>query len=154
VKSTLSIAEKDVGYPKQHLDTYTTTKEAAEHLVLSANDPSGQGLATCVLRPAGVFGKGDKLGSDKLVLGGSDSIILGDGTAIIDWVPVECVASAHQLAEAALSTEQGRKKVNGQVYFIGNNENKSYGWFNGDISKIKNNCLIGNINNRIIYLSG
>ena len=146
IKSYESIAENKVGYPKQHMDTYTTTKEAAELLVIAANNIGSNavdGFATCVLRPAAVFGKGDKLVSDKHVAG-IDAAIIGEGTAKIDWVPVESVALAHQLAEAALATSEGRKKLNGQVYFIGNNEQHQYGWFNGeksstDASKNNNN---------------
>ena len=41
------IDEKSVGYPKQHMDTYTATKAKAERLVLAANNPSpGNSLFT------------------------------------------------------------------------------------------------------------
>lgn len=114
----------------QHLDTYTRTKAAAEKVVLDANGLNG--LNCCVLRPAAIFGKGDKLVSDCHIQG-KDRIILGLGRAKIDWVPVESVSSAHILAEEALSGTDHEKRgvVAGNVYFIGNEEENEYGWFNG-----------------------
>jgi len=52
-------------YPTKHPDVYTTTKEAAERIVLAAN--SNQ-LATCVVRPSIVFGVGDKVIEGEVVL--------------------------------------------------------------------------------------
>jgi thioester reductase-like protein len=51
--------------PRTHLDTYTTTKAAAEKIVVDAN---GSGVTTCVLRPAAIFGRGDKCVSVSLPL--------------------------------------------------------------------------------------
>lgn len=119
---------EDTPYPTQNLDTYTSTKVAAEKLVVSSGDEKK--MACCVLRPAAIFGKGDKLVSDNSVRG-IDAFIIGQPTNKIDWVPVECVASAHILAESALQEESKRKIMNGNVYFIGNNEENTYGWFFG-----------------------
>lgn len=100
----------------------------AERLVAAANSPT---MATCTIRPAGIFGPGDKILSDHLVRG-EDQYFLGDGTAVLDWVPVACVAHAHVLAEEALSTNPAaREKMLQRAYFIGNNESLSYRWFIG-----------------------
>ena len=57
---------------------------------------------------------------------------MGDGSARIDWVPVEGVARAHVLAEETLFCDaQRRQRMQGAVYFIGNNEQRQYGWFMG-----------------------
>ena len=115
--------------PKQFVDTYAATKSAAERIVLEANKPGG--LVTCCLRPGGIFGNGDKLLADKL-LQGLDLFCIGDGSARIDFVPVESVALAHVLAEEALFSDPLRRgRMQGASYFIGNNEQRQYGWFLG-----------------------
>ncbi|KAF0701377.1 Aste57867_8079 [Aphanomyces stellatus] len=102
---------EDVGYPSEHLDTYTQTKVAAERLVLAANNQTTQ-FATCALRPTSMFGRRDK--------------ILSDGLRAL-----ECVAVAHRLVLDALRTPAGRARVGGQAYFVGNDEEKTFGWFLG-----------------------
>ena len=115
--------------PSKFVDTYAATKSAAESIVLEANNCSG--LVTCCLRPGGIFGKGDKLIADKL-LKGLDLVYIGDGSARIDFVPVESVALAHVLAEETLFSDPHRRaKMQGCFYFIGNNEQRKYGWFMG-----------------------
>ena len=128
-RSMLNMSENQGRYPlkDQHPDTYTTTKAEAERIVLSAHRPPS--LATCVLRPAAIFGKGDKLIVDKLIKG-EDLFVIGTGDSLLDYVPVECVANAHVLAVKAITSDK-RAVVGGQVYNIGNGESKSYGWFNG-----------------------
>jgi sterol-4alpha-carboxylate 3-dehydrogenase (decarboxylating) len=69
----------------------------------------------------------------------ADNFILGTGDAIHDWVPVECVANAHVMAEEALLPEPEslrdhtgkRAAIGGEAFFIGNNETHTYGWFFG-----------------------
>jgi len=119
---------EDVPYPKDNLDTYTQTKKAAELLVIEASK-AGK-MTCCILRPAAVFGKGDKLVSDNAVRG-VDAFIIGHPECRIDWVPVECVAWAHILVEKALQDPSKRSVINGNAYFIGNNEENEYGWFFG-----------------------
>ena len=121
--------QEDCPVPRKHVDAYAATK-AAEHIVLDSNKRAG-GLVTCVLRPAAIFGRGDKLIADR-ILAGKDLLYMGDGSARIDWVPVEGVARAHVLAEEALFCDaQRRQRMQGAVYFIGNNEQRQYGWFVG-----------------------
>jgi nucleoside-diphosphate-sugar epimerase len=116
--------------PRNHLDTYTTTKYAAERLVAAANGKYG--MTTIILRPAGIFGLGDRNVAD-IHVRGNDRFLIGTGDAIIDWVPVECVVHAHLLAEEALAVgeESKRALLGGEAYNIGNDEEKTYGWFNG-----------------------
>ena len=54
----LKFVDERVGYPEQPLDAYNDTKARAEEMVLKANDPNG--LKTIALRPAGIFGPGDR----------------------------------------------------------------------------------------------
>ncbi len=121
--------KEDCPAPSQHIDTYAATKFAAERLVLDAN--SATGMATCSLRPSAIFGRGDKMIADRALLG-SNAYYMGDGSARIDWVPVEAVARAHVLAEDGLSSPDGRRqRMQGAAYFIGNEEERQYGWFMG-----------------------
>jgi sterol-4alpha-carboxylate 3-dehydrogenase (decarboxylating) len=121
--------DEDSPTPRQYVDTYAASKAAVERLVTAVT--AVDGMATCVLRPTAIFGRGDKLISDKLALG-MGSFFIGDGSALLDWVPVESVALAHALAEEALSTDSvKRRRISGKVYFIGNNEQRGYGWFIG-----------------------
>ena len=131
--SCLNMKEETSPYPKIFEDIYPETKAAAERLVLKQNDPSA--MATCVLRPTAIFGPGDRQVSDHYLKGPElPQVVLGDGAAKIDWVPADCVASAHVLAERGLSelSVGGRRAaVGGNVYFIGNGEANTYAWFNG-----------------------
>jgi nucleoside-diphosphate-sugar epimerase len=121
---------EDASAPKQHLDTYTTTKYIAENTVLKNNGKNG--IATCALRPAAIFGKGDRNISD-IHVKGTDRFIIGTGQVYLDWVPVESVAYAHILAEEALANSpEKRKIVQGNAYNVGNDEEHLYAWFNGE----------------------
>jgi nucleoside-diphosphate-sugar epimerase len=121
--------KEDCPAPKQHIDTYAKTKFTAERLVIDANN--ARGMVTCVLRPCAIYGRGDKVMVDKTIFG-LDPFYMGDGSARIDWVPVEAVARAHVLAEETLfADEQRRQRMQGATYFIGNNEERQYGWFMG-----------------------
>ncbi|KAF0701393.1 Aste57867_8095 [Aphanomyces stellatus] len=126
-------SEADMAYPDVPVDTYARTKGAAERLVLAANtnNPTTErvSFATCALRPGAIFGLGDKLLADNCLRVSLPT--MGPGEAKMDYVPVECVAVAHRLAFDALQTPAGRARIGGQAYFIGNDEEKTYGWFYG-----------------------
>ena len=128
----VKIKESDITYPKYHIDEYTSTKSVAEKLVLAANSAN---LATCVLRPPNIFGDGDKQLADFCKDPAEPPLFLGDGSFLMDWVPVECVAHAHVLAERALAGAENatgkRDSVSGNAYFVGNNEQLAYNWFMG-----------------------
>ena len=55
--SPLRNAGEDAPYPRPHLTYYGNTKEAAERLVIEANDGE---FATCAFRTFGIFGEGDR----------------------------------------------------------------------------------------------
>jgi nucleoside-diphosphate-sugar epimerase len=97
-------------YPREPVNGYVSSKIAAETIVLAANTvtPDGKGLATCVLRPAGMFGIGDKMMAD-MALTGRDNYYIGDGTARFDLVHVDSVALGHICAAEHL------EPVNNQV---------------------------------------
>ena len=70
--------------PKVPMDGYNETKAIAEDMVLKANDPKN-GFLTIALRPAGIFGPGDrqlvpglravaKLGQSKFQLGDNNNL--------------------------------------------------------------------------------
>ena len=128
-RTLIDASENQGWYPMkdEHPDTYTKSKAEAERIVLSAHDSST--LNTCVLRPATIFGRGDKLIVDKLIQG-EDLFVIGSGDSLHDYVPVECVAHAHILAVKAITGSQ-RTIIGGQVYNISNGESKSHGWFHG-----------------------
>jgi len=115
--------DESAPFPAQHLDLYTSTKHQAEDLVMSAHNPGG--LQCCVLRPAGIYGWGDKVLADGLGTGQVRSYI-GDGLSVIDCVHVDSVASGHLLAEAKLPGV-----ASGQKYNLGNGTPVAYRVFNG-----------------------
>jgi nucleoside-diphosphate-sugar epimerase len=95
-------------------DPYSRSKIIAERMVLSANDA---GLATCSLRPVGMYGPRDKyhLGNIIAMARRGVSLRLGDGSARFSHAYSENVAHAHVLAARALRPGAGAA---GQSYFI------------------------------------
>lgn len=64
-KEDICDADERLDYPAVALDAYNETKVAAEKMVLEANgqEKGGEGgakLLTCAIRPAGIFGPGDR----------------------------------------------------------------------------------------------
>jgi sterol-4alpha-carboxylate 3-dehydrogenase (decarboxylating) len=95
-------------------DPYSRTKIAAEKMMLAANSPR---LATCVLRPAGMYGPRDKYHVPNIVKAakGGLNIRLGNGSARFSHVYSENVAHAHVLASQQL---QPGSPLAGQCYFV------------------------------------
>ena len=107
--------------PQEHFQVYNKTKAAAEDEVIAANDVNG--LLTCALRPAGIFGPGDQLMLSTLYetyKRGLSRIQLGDNSNLFDYTYVENVADAHVLAAEQLVSS--RQDVAGQVFFITNDD--------------------------------
>ena len=102
-------------YPEQHSTSYCTSKYLGEKSVLEAN---GNGLATCSLRPADIYGEGDPyhIGSLLQMARGGFYVRLGNGRSVCQHVYVGNMAHALLLASAALL--EGNGKVAGQCYFI------------------------------------
>ncbi|NND66447.1 MAG: NAD-dependent epimerase/dehydratase family protein [Halioglobus sp.] len=95
---------------------YTETKIEAEKLVLAANGEGG--LATCALRPDGIWGAGEcvmfEALVEKMVDGNFGTRMAGNG-AVHDHVHVDNLVHAHLLAESALAPGSA---VAGKAYFV------------------------------------
>lgn len=92
--------------PEKAMDAYNESKAKAEELVLAANGVKG--LLTVSLRPAGIFGPGDRQGTAGFYdvwKRGQTHWQIGDNTNLFDWTYVGNVAHAHLLAADKLDEE-------------------------------------------------
>ncbi len=107
--------DESLPYPGQlPPDAYSRSKIIAEMMVLAAN---GADLATCVLRPVGMYGPRDKyhLGNVIGMARKGVSLRLGNGSARFSHAYSENVAHAHVLAAERLRPGSAES---GQCYFI------------------------------------
>ncbi|THV05261.1 C-3 sterol dehydrogenase [Dendrothele bispora CBS 962.96] len=85
--------------PEQPMDAYNESKAKGEEAVIEAN---GKGnLLTVALRPAGIFGPGDRqvmAGLYRVFQDNKTHFQIGDNTNMFDWTYVGNVAYAHLLA--------------------------------------------------------
>lgn len=89
-------ADESLPYPQRPMNDYIRTKVASERDVLAACGEGG--MATCALRPTGIFGPGDThrfAPVFEAVRAGRLKRALGDGRGRYDHVYVDNVASAH-----------------------------------------------------------
>ena len=103
-------------YPgKLPADTYSRTKIEAEQLMLAANGPD---LATCALRPAGMYGPRDRyhLGNIVDMAKRGKYMRAGSGKARFTHVYSENAAHVHLLAAERLFPGS---PVAGEIYFVG-----------------------------------
>uniref|UniRef100_UPI0037E74366 short-chain dehydrogenase/reductase family 42E member 1 n=1 Tax=Semicossyphus pulcher TaxID=241346 RepID=UPI0037E74366 len=107
-----------------HPDHYSRTKSLAEMAVLKANDTAlkdGSGvLRTCALRPAGIYGPGEQRHLPRIVgyiEKGIFRFVYGDPSSLVEFVHVDNLVSAHELAAEALTSEKQHRSA-GQAYFI------------------------------------
>lgn len=114
-------------YPDVHMDGYNETKAIAETAVMEAN--SADFLTVC-LRPAGIFGPGDR----QLVPGlraaaklGQSKFQVGDNNNLFDWTYAGNVADAHVLAAQKIIDPETAKQIGGQTFFI-TNDAPTYFW--------------------------
>ncbi|KAI0314026.1 C-3 sterol dehydrogenase [Amylostereum chailletii] len=110
--------DERVPAPEKALDAYNESKLKAEELVLAANGKDG--LLTVALRPAGIFGPGDRqaiVGMLEVLKKGQSHFQIGDNTNIFDWTYVGNVAYAHVLAADKLAppTEKDVEKAKEQL---------------------------------------
>ncbi|KAG7539627.1 hypothetical protein FFLO_03426 [Filobasidium floriforme] len=94
--------DERMSVPEVPLDAYNETKAQAEKLVLAAN---GAELQTCALRPAGIFGEGDRqllTGLQQVMRNGQTKFQIGTNENLFDWTYVGNVAHAHLLASDRL----------------------------------------------------
>lgn len=107
-----------------HPDHYSRTKSLAEMAVLKANGTAlkdGSGLlTTCALRPAGIYGPGEQRHLPRIVSyieKGIFRFVYGKPTSLVEFVHVDNLVSAHELAAQALTSEKPHCSA-GQAYFI------------------------------------
>ncbi|QLG73294.1 hypothetical protein HG535_0E03780 [Zygotorulaspora mrakii] len=115
--------------PTVPMDGYNETKAIAEDMILKANDPANDFL-TVALRPAGIFGPGDR----QLVPGlravaklGQSKFQLGDNNNLFDWTYAGNVADSHVLAAQKLLDPSTAPKVCGETFFV-TNDTPAYFW--------------------------
>ncbi|KAN0063483.1 erg26, C-3 sterol dehydrogenase [Thecaphora frezii] len=99
--SSLINVDERMPYPEKALDAYNETKAKAEQMVLEANSFEAGELRTCALRPAGIFGIGDRQalpGFFQLLKTGRTNFQIGDNTNLFDYTYVDNVVHAHLLA--------------------------------------------------------
>lgn len=114
-------------YPEVHMDGYNETKAIAETAVMEANTKD---FLTVCLRPAGIFGPGDR----QLVPGlraaaklGQSKFQLGDNNNLFDWTYVGNVADSHVLAAQKILDPELAPKLAGETFFI-TNDAPTYFW--------------------------
>lgn len=110
-------------------------------------------LLTCVLRPSGIFGPGDRTvipGMYDVIRNGQTAFQVGDNSNLWDFTYVDNVAYAHILAAENLMTPEKELKYGsavGEAFFITNGQ-PVYFW---DFAR---GCwaAFGHINPRTIYI--
>ncbi|KAJ3789192.1 C-3 sterol dehydrogenase [Lentinula aff. detonsa] len=103
--NSLSNVDERLAPPERPMDAYNESKQKAEEAVITANGKDG--LLTVALRPAGIFGPGDRqvmAGLYKVYEDGKTHFQIGDNNNLFDWTYVENVAHAHLLAADKLDT--------------------------------------------------
>ncbi|GLB35201.1 putative C-3 sterol dehydrogenase [Lyophyllum shimeji] len=111
--------DETLPYPSKHLDAYTESKALAEQRVLAANGNGG--LMTVSIRPAGVFGPGDRetiTGAYHAFERGLTHIQLGNNTNLFDRTYVGNVAYAHILAADKLDDPEISTHLAGEAFII------------------------------------
>ncbi|XP_066531745.1 putative short-chain dehydrogenase/reductase family 42E member 2 [Hoplias malabaricus] len=110
-----------------HIDHYSRTKAIADRMVLAANGRSLKGgglLRTCALRPSGIYGPEERRHLHRVMVNVERrlfSFSFGNPNARMNWVHVDNLVMAHQLAAEGLTPEKGCV-ANGQAYFINDGE--------------------------------
>lgn len=130
----LNNVNESTPYASKPLDFYTQTKIDGEKLILEANGLNG--LATCALRPSGIFGEYDPLLVPTAVekaKAGKMKFIVGSGENKMDWTYAGNVAEAHLLAANLLCKQGVKSAVSGKAYFITNDDPRLFWGFMGDI---------------------
>lgn len=105
-----------------HKDDYADTKAVAEKMILGANDPES-GFLTVALRPAGIFGPGDRQmipGFLDAAATGKQNFQLGNDDNLFDYTYVGNVAYSHVLAAEKLLDSKHAANVAGEAFFITN----------------------------------
>ncbi|XP_038860718.1 short-chain dehydrogenase/reductase family 42E member 1-like [Salvelinus namaycush] len=107
-----------------HPDHYSRTKSVAEIAVMKASGTElkdGTGvLRACALRPASIYEPGKQRHLPRIVRyieNGIFRFVYGDPRSLVEFVHVDILVSAHELAAEALTSEHQHRSA-GQAYFI------------------------------------
>lgn len=107
-----------------HPDHYSRTKSLAEMAVLKASGTALKGgsglLRSCALRPAGIYGPGEQRHLPRIVgyiEKGIFRFVYGEPSSLVEFVHVDNLVSAHELAAEALTSRKQHRSA-GQAYFI------------------------------------
>lgn len=107
-----------------HPDHYSRTKSLAEMAVLKANGTvlkdGSELFRCCALRPAGIYGPGEQRHLPRIVSyieKGIFSFVYGEPSSLVEFVHVDNLVLAHELAAKALTAER-KYSASGQPYFI------------------------------------
>ncbi|CCH42440.1 Sterol-4-alpha-carboxylate 3-dehydrogenase,decarboxylating [Wickerhamomyces ciferrii] len=122
-------ADESWPIPEVPMDGYNETKAIAEKFVLDSNDFQARFL-TVALRPAGIFGPGDRQlvpGLRSVAKLGQSKFQIGDNNNLFDWTYAGNVADAHVLAAQKLLDPIQSKKIGGEKFFI-TNDAPTYFW--------------------------
>lgn len=115
--------------PEVPMDGYNETKAIAEEMVLKANSPS-ENFYTVALRPAGIFGPGDRQlvpGLRQVMQRGQTKFQVGDNNNLFDWTYAGNVADSHILAAKKILDPSTVDSVAGEKFFV-TNDTPSYFW--------------------------
>eukprot|EP00064_Thunnus_orientalis_P000068 superscaffoldBa00000003_g68 len=130
VQGTQNILKACVEHRVSRL-VYTSTfnvvfggQSLAEMAVLKANGTAlkdgSEVLRTCALRPAGIYGPGEQRHLPRIVSyieKGIFRFVYGEPSSLVEFVHVDNLVSAHELAADALTAEKQHCSA-GQAYFI------------------------------------
>ncbi|KAF8840601.1 3-beta hydroxysteroid dehydrogenase/isomerase [Paxillus ammoniavirescens] len=103
-------------YPEKPFDAYNDSKAKGEALILEANGKGG--LLTVALRPAGIFGPGDRqmmVGLYQAYQRGQTHFQVGDNNNLFDYTYVGNLAQAHLLAADKLVPPSDTKPVDPEL---------------------------------------
>ncbi|XP_078491700.1 short-chain dehydrogenase/reductase family 42E member 1 [Ciona intestinalis] len=110
--------------PNKIVDYYSKSKLKADKLILEANNTElndGRQLKTCCLRPAGIYGPGERRHIQRIAkFIDWGIIIVRIGDAVVDWTHVNNLIQAHLLAIPGLSKTSDYVAA-GKAYFISDN---------------------------------
>ncbi len=105
---------EDCEYPSIFFNQYIQSKLDAERAVLAANDRNG--LMTCALRPAHIYGPGDTMISTVVDMRRAGSVPVRLSCGVNDYIFVENCAEAHVRCWQAMG--QGNAGIPGQAFFL------------------------------------
>lgn len=122
--SPIADGDESLPYPRRHLDYYGETKTLAEQAVIAANGVNG--VATCSLRAAGLYGPGDRHRFPNVIpptIQSGRYTIIGDGRSRHNHLFIDNMAHACKLAAEQLTLDS---PLAGQCYFITDHEASNF----------------------------